>query len=213
MGKHKANKTRANSVKKMISASHPGLKANKAKNDKKGSAAAAAAGPRHQQQVPTSMFFAHNTALGPPYHVIVDTNFINFAIKNKIELVRGMMDCLLAKCIPVVLDSVMAELEKLGHRCVFELCCCASALAAGPSQPLARSRASALAAGPPRGRLSLPRSPAAELEAPLSAEPMCRPRSDPASRARVRCRPAPPPPPPPGTGLRCASPRTRGSCV
>ena len=46
----------------------------------------------------------------------MDTNFINFSIKNKIDLVRGMTDCLLAKCIPVVLDSVMSELEKLGSR-------------------------------------------------------------------------------------------------
>lgn len=35
----------------------------------------------HVKQVPTSMFFAHNTALGPPYHVLIDTNFINFSIK------------------------------------------------------------------------------------------------------------------------------------
>ena len=54
------------------------------------------------QQVPTSMFFTHNTALGPPFHVIVDTNFINFSIKNKIDIVKGMMDCLLAKCVPVI---------------------------------------------------------------------------------------------------------------
>ena len=26
------------------------------------------------------------------------------------------MDCLLAKCVPVILDSVMAELEKLGTK-------------------------------------------------------------------------------------------------
>ncbi|KAJ1962009.1 rRNA-processing protein fcf1 [Dipsacomyces acuminosporus] len=26
--------------------------------------------------------------LGPPYHVIVDTNFINFSIQNKLELRR-----------------------------------------------------------------------------------------------------------------------------
>ena len=37
-------------------------------------------------------------------------------IKNKIEMVRGMMDCLLAKCVPCILDSVMAELEKLGPK-------------------------------------------------------------------------------------------------
>jgi hypothetical protein len=30
--------------------------------------------------------------------VLVDTNFINFSIQNKIELVQGMMDCLMAKC-------------------------------------------------------------------------------------------------------------------
>lgn len=35
----------------------------------------------HVKQVPTSMFFAHNTALGPPYHVLIDTNFVNFSIK------------------------------------------------------------------------------------------------------------------------------------
>jgi U3 small nucleolar RNA-associated protein 24 len=28
----------------------------------------------------------------------VDTNFINFSLQNKIELVQGMMDCLMAKC-------------------------------------------------------------------------------------------------------------------
>ena len=44
------------------------------------------------------MFFKYNTNLGPPFHIIVDTNFINFAIKNKLDVVRSMMDCLLAKC-------------------------------------------------------------------------------------------------------------------
>jgi len=50
------------------------------------------------------------------YHVIIDTNFINFSIKNKLDIVQSMMDCLYAKCIPVILDSVMAELEKLGTK-------------------------------------------------------------------------------------------------
>ena len=27
------------------------------------------------------MFFAYNSSLGPPYHIIVDTNFINFSIQ------------------------------------------------------------------------------------------------------------------------------------
>lgn len=44
------------------------------------------------------LFLSHNTDLGPPYRILVDTNFINFSIQNKIELVQGMMDCLMAKC-------------------------------------------------------------------------------------------------------------------
>jgi len=69
-----------------------------------------------RDQTPSALFFAHNTQLGPPYHVIVDTNFLNFSIKNKIDVVQGMMDCLLAKCVPVILNSVMAELEMLGTK-------------------------------------------------------------------------------------------------
>ena len=65
-------------------------------------------------QVSSSLFFKHNEALGPPYHVIVDTNFINFSIQNKLELVQGMMDVLFAKCTPCITDCVLAELEKLG---------------------------------------------------------------------------------------------------
>ncbi|KDD74743.1 Fcf1-like protein, partial [Helicosporidium sp. ATCC 50920] len=54
--------------------------------------------------------------LGPPYQVIVDTNFINFSIRNKLDVVEGMMDCLYAKCTPCITDCVMAELEKLGQK-------------------------------------------------------------------------------------------------
>lgn len=52
---------------------------------------------RHVELAASSMFFQHNSALGPPYRVLVDTNFINFALQNKIELIQGMMDCLYAK--------------------------------------------------------------------------------------------------------------------
>lgn len=52
---------------------------------------------KHVTTAPSSLFFQHNTALGPPYRVLVDTNFINFSLQNKIELVQGMMDCLYAK--------------------------------------------------------------------------------------------------------------------
>lgn len=47
---------------------------------------------------PSCLFFQYNTQLGPPYHVLVDTNFINFSIKAKLDIVQSMMDCLYAKC-------------------------------------------------------------------------------------------------------------------
>ncbi|KAK8711322.1 hypothetical protein V6N13_146606 [Hibiscus sabdariffa] len=36
-------------------------------------------------------------SLVPPYCILVDTNFINFSIQNKLDLEKGMMDCLYAK--------------------------------------------------------------------------------------------------------------------
>ena len=48
--------------------------------------------------------------------MLIDTNFVNFSVKNKLDVVQSMMDCLYAKCIPYVTDCVMAELEKLGTK-------------------------------------------------------------------------------------------------
>ncbi|MCL7038570.1 hypothetical protein MKW94_021196, partial [Papaver nudicaule] len=53
--------------------------------------------PRNLPQVSSALFFKHNSALGPPYRVLVDTNFINFSIQNKLDLEKAMMDCLYAK--------------------------------------------------------------------------------------------------------------------
>merc|ERR1711997_971187 len=64
----------------------------------------------------SALFFQYNTQLGPPFHILVDTNFINFSIKNKMDIIQSMMDCLYAKCIPYITDCVMAELEKLGSK-------------------------------------------------------------------------------------------------
>lgn len=50
------------------------------------------------QKYPSCLFFQYNTQLGPPYHILVDTNFINFSIKAKLDIVQSMMDCLYAKC-------------------------------------------------------------------------------------------------------------------
>jgi len=117
MGKQK--KTRKFAVaKKMLSAKDPRIKANQEKQsaDAKEQEVKKKEASKHIEQVPTAMFFQYNTQLGPPYHVLVDTNFINFSIKNKLEMYKSMMDCLLAKCIPCVTDCVMAELEKLGGK-------------------------------------------------------------------------------------------------
>ncbi|CAM9926286.1 unnamed protein product [Lampetra planeri] len=65
-------------------------------------------------QYPSCLFFQYNTQLGPPYYVLVDTNFINFSIKAKLDVMQSMMDCLYAKCVPCITDCVMAELEMLG---------------------------------------------------------------------------------------------------
>ena len=56
------------------------------------------------------MFFTHNNALGPPYRILIDTNFINFSIQNKLDIFKASMDCLLGKCIPYITDCVVGEL-------------------------------------------------------------------------------------------------------
>jgi len=64
----------------------------------------------------SAMFLKYNNQLGPPFHIILDTNFINFSIKNKIDIMQGLMDCLYAKCIPYIPDCVLGELEKMGSK-------------------------------------------------------------------------------------------------
>ncbi|GFY77359.1 rRNA-processing protein FCF1 homolog [Trichonephila inaurata madagascariensis] len=64
----------------------------------------------------SALFFKYNTQLGPPYHVIIDTNFVHFSVKKKLDVVSSMMDCLYGKCIPYVTDCVIGELEKYGRR-------------------------------------------------------------------------------------------------
>eukprot|EP01062_Namystynia_karyoxenos_P067404 TRINITY_DN61355_c0_g1_i1.p2 TRINITY_DN61355_c0_g1~~TRINITY_DN61355_c0_g1_i1.p2 ORF type:complete len:203 (+),score=88.24 TRINITY_DN61355_c0_g1_i1:94-702(+) len=71
---------------------------------------------RRVEQVHSNMYLSHNQALGPPYRVLMDTNFINFSLQNKMDIVQGMMDCLYAKVTPYICSCVMAELEKLGDK-------------------------------------------------------------------------------------------------
>eukprot|EP01134_Creolimax_fragrantissima_P006265 CFRG6265T1 len=112
----KAKKTRNASVKRMVSKADPRLDANKKKAELIGKKQAAALEPRKVVQASTALFFHYNQSLGPPYHILIDTNFINFSIQNKLEIVQSAMDCLFAKCVPCVTDCVLAELEKLGSK-------------------------------------------------------------------------------------------------
>ncbi|GAA5875943.1 hypothetical protein JCM8547_008354 [Rhodosporidiobolus lusitaniae] len=102
-------------VKRMINPNDMRLKANQEKQLKKAEAAKAKEVNRIDA-MPTSLFFSHNEALVPPYRVIVDTNFINLSLENRMDIVKGMMDVLYAKAIPCISDCVLAELEKLGHQ-------------------------------------------------------------------------------------------------
>lgn len=49
-------------------------------------------------QVSSSLFFQYNTALKPPYSVLVDTNFLSHTVQNKLEMLDQMMTCLYAEC-------------------------------------------------------------------------------------------------------------------
>ena len=113
----KAKKTRKFAVmKKMISTKDTRVKSINEKAKAQKAAEEEKKKPKQVEQAVSALFFQYNTQLGPPYHILVDTNFINFSIRNKLDIVRSMMDCLLAKCIPCVTDCVMGELERLGHK-------------------------------------------------------------------------------------------------
>lgn len=71
---------------------------------------------RHVTKHSSALYFRYNTELGPPFHILLDTNFINFSIKNKLDVMTSLMDCLYAKCIPYLTDCVVGELEKMGQR-------------------------------------------------------------------------------------------------
>ncbi|KAK8216704.1 rRNA-processing protein fcf1 [Zalaria obscura] len=71
---------------------------------------------REIPQAPSSMFFQHNTALQPPYQILVDTNFLSLTVHHKLDMLPSLMDCLYATCRPMITTCVMAELEKLGAK-------------------------------------------------------------------------------------------------
>ncbi|KAI1765553.1 Fcf1-domain-containing protein [Hypoxylon sp. FL1150] len=110
-------------VKRIISRRDSRLKENASKgetsNPQKTKAAAGASNDivrREVPQLPSQLFFQHNEALVPPYNVLVDTNFLSHTVQRKLPLLESMMDCLYAKCTPIITSCVMAELEKLGPK-------------------------------------------------------------------------------------------------
>lgn len=67
---------------------------------------------REVLQHPSCLFFQYDAQLGPPDHILADTDFMNFSTKAELDSVQLPTDCLCAKCIP----CVMAEIEKLGQK-------------------------------------------------------------------------------------------------
>ena len=51
-----------------------------------------------------------------PVYVLIDTNFIYFTIKNKLNLNESLVNCLNQLTIPCVSECVVLELEKLGPK-------------------------------------------------------------------------------------------------
>ncbi|CAK9293493.1 unnamed protein product [Gordionus sp. m RMFG-2023] len=111
MGKKLLNKPLSTRVISLNNSQIKGIK-HKKKKSKKG-------GPIPVKElVPKSsaLFFQYNTQLGPPYHILMDTNFINISLKNKLDIFKGLMDCLYAKVNCYITECVMGEIEKLGNK-------------------------------------------------------------------------------------------------
>jgi len=78
----KAKKTRKFAVmKKMLSPKDTRVRENAEKQKLAAKAKEAESKPKHVEQTSTALFFQYNTQLGPPYQVLIDTNFINFSIR------------------------------------------------------------------------------------------------------------------------------------
>ncbi|XP_008549762.1 rRNA-processing protein FCF1 homolog [Microplitis demolitor] len=121
MGKNKKTRKvvmqRFAQMKKMISLSDSRIKEEKRAAPKKAKKEdPTALKIKEVPQISSALFFEYNTQLGPPYRILIDTNFINFSVKNKLDIIENMMGCLYAKCIPYVTDCVVGELEKLGRK-------------------------------------------------------------------------------------------------
>mmetsp|Transcript_19069 Transcript_19069/g.38892 ORF Transcript_19069/g.38892 Transcript_19069/m.38892 type:complete len:147 (-) Transcript_19069:144-584(-) len=48
--------------------------------------------------------------------ILIDTNFIYFSLKNKINIFKSFVECLYSKCILCTSECVLLELERLGPK-------------------------------------------------------------------------------------------------
>eukprot|EP00540_Astrosyne_radiata_P005980 CAMPEP_0116855030 /NCGR_PEP_ID=MMETSP0418-20121206/19004_1 /TAXON_ID=1158023 /ORGANISM="Astrosyne radiata, Strain 13vi08-1A" /LENGTH=86 /DNA_ID=CAMNT_0004488023 /DNA_START=15 /DNA_END=275 /DNA_ORIENTATION=- len=80
MGKSKQTRKFA-VAKKVISPKDTRVASNLAKKKKEAEEKKKSEEPRQVEQAVSALFFEYNTQLGPPYHILVDTNFINFSIR------------------------------------------------------------------------------------------------------------------------------------
>jgi U3 small nucleolar RNA-associated protein 24 len=85
MGKTKQTRKFA-VAKKIISPKDTRVKENAEKAKKKVEELKKKEAPRQVEQAVSALFFQYNTQLGPPYHVLIDTNFINFSIRYAIDV-------------------------------------------------------------------------------------------------------------------------------
>lgn len=102
--------------KKIISHKDSRLKSSQKKLEKDLAEKAAAKSVKRVEAPSSALFFSYNMSLGPPYRILLDTNFINFSLKNKLDIIPAATSCLLAKSYVYITDCVMAELEKLGSK-------------------------------------------------------------------------------------------------
>jgi hypothetical protein len=88
----KAKQTRKFAVaKKIISPKDTRVKENAVKAKKKEEELKKKEAPRQVEQAVSALFFQYNTQLGPPYHVLIDTNFINFSIRYVVDARCGFL--------------------------------------------------------------------------------------------------------------------------
>jgi len=69
----------------------------------------------HRPQVSSALFFQYNTALVPPYNVLIDTNFLSHTVQRKLELLPSMMDCLYASCRPIIVSRSTAHITAIAR--------------------------------------------------------------------------------------------------